>query len=73
MPYLCEKFGKTDALYPKDIKKRAIIHQRLHFNGGIFFPRITAALVSGQTLQIDDDRVTIDYLFIPVETHNFPW
>lgn len=46
MPYLVEKYGKDDALYPKDIKKRAIITQRLHFDSNVLFPRGGAITVS---------------------------
>ncbi|XP_065211016.1 uncharacterized protein LOC135839077 [Planococcus citri] len=33
--YLVDKYGKDDELYPKDLKNRAIVNQRLHFNNGI--------------------------------------
>ncbi|KAJ3663902.1 hypothetical protein Zmor_008120 [Zophobas morio] len=39
MPYLLSKYGKDDALYPKDPKKRAIVDQRLHFDGGVAWAR----------------------------------
>ncbi|KAJ8929945.1 hypothetical protein NQ314_017310 [Rhamnusium bicolor] len=39
MGYLVEKYGKDKSLYPKDIKKRAIIDQRLHFDSGVIFAR----------------------------------
>lgn len=44
--YLVSKYGKTDSLYPKDLQKRAIVDQRLHFDSGILFPRIGAIVVS---------------------------
>ncbi|XP_018333400.2 uncharacterized protein LOC108742625 [Agrilus planipennis] len=37
--YLVGKFGKDDSLYPKDLRKRAIVDQRLHFNNGTLLPR----------------------------------
>ncbi|KAF4519147.1 hypothetical protein B566_EDAN007422 [Ephemera danica] len=37
--YLVSKYGKDDSLYPKDVKKRAIVDQRLHFDSGILYPR----------------------------------
>lgn len=42
--YLISKFGKDDSLYPSDIKKRAIINQRLHFDSGILFPAARGTL-----------------------------
>nr|UEN71121.1 glutathione S transferase-E7 [Glyphodes pyloalis] len=38
--YLVSQYGDTDALYPKDPKKRALIDQRLHFDSGILFPAL---------------------------------
>ncbi|XP_030753906.1 glutathione S-transferase 1-like [Sitophilus oryzae] len=40
--YLVGKYGKNDSLYPKDLQKRAIVDQRLHFDSGILFPRMGA-------------------------------
>ncbi|XP_065205024.1 uncharacterized protein LOC135834946 [Planococcus citri] len=42
--YLVNKYGKNDALYPKDPKARAIVDQRLHFDNGVLFTKfITVA------------------------------
>lgn len=38
--YLCEKYGKTDRLYPKDLAKRAQVDARLHFDSGHLFARM---------------------------------
>lgn len=38
--YLCEKYGKNDHLYPKDLLKRALIDSRLHFDSGHLFCRM---------------------------------
>lgn len=35
--YLIEKYGKNDALYPKDPKTRAVINQRIYFDMGTLF------------------------------------
>ncbi|XP_011304616.1 glutathione S-transferase D7 isoform X3 [Fopius arisanus] len=35
--YLCDKYGRDDSLYPKDLERRAIIDQRLYFDCGILF------------------------------------
>lgn len=37
--YLAEKYGKDDALYPKDLKQRAIINQRLFFDTSVLYQR----------------------------------
>ncbi|XP_055381550.1 glutathione S-transferase 1-1-like [Condylostylus longicornis] len=39
MIYLAEKYGKTDSLYPKCPKKRALINQRLFFDMGTLYQR----------------------------------
>ncbi|CAG9839371.1 unnamed protein product [Diabrotica balteata] len=39
MTYLVSKYGKNDSLYPKDLQKRAIVDQRLHFDSNILFAR----------------------------------
>ncbi|XP_058450858.1 glutathione S-transferase 1-like [Malaya genurostris] len=39
--YLCEKYGKGDAWYPRDPKKRAIVNQRLYFDMGTLYQRFS--------------------------------
>ncbi|KAG8331938.1 Glutathione S-transferase [Homalodisca vitripennis] len=39
LTYLAEKFGKDDSLYPKDVKKRALVNQRLYFDIGTLYQR----------------------------------
>lgn len=36
--YLVSTYGKTDALYPKDTKVRALIDQRMYYDAGVIFP-----------------------------------
>jgi len=38
--YLVEKYGKTDSLYPKCPKKRAVVNQRLYFDLGTLYQRL---------------------------------
>lgn len=35
--YLCEKYAKTDALYPKDLLKRTEVNQRLFFDASVIY------------------------------------
>ena len=35
--YLVNKYGKDDALYPKDPEVRARVDQRLYFDMGVFY------------------------------------
>ncbi|KAI4470439.1 glutathione s transferase d10 isoform a-related [Holotrichia oblita] len=35
--YLVEKYGKNDALYPKDVVRRTLVNQRLFFDEGTMF------------------------------------
>lgn len=37
--YLADKYGKNDDLYPKDVAKRAVVHQRLYFDMGTLYLR----------------------------------
>jgi len=38
--YLIEQYGKDDSLYPKDVKKQAVINQRLYFDMGSMYPSL---------------------------------
>lgn len=37
--YLVEQYGKDDTLYPKDVKQRAIVDERLYFDMGVLYQR----------------------------------
>lgn len=39
--YLVEKHGRED-LYPKDLKRRAVVNQRLYYDSSMLYPRIRA-------------------------------
>lgn len=44
--YLVGQYGADDTLYPKDdYRKRAVIDQRLHFEGGVLYERCSTAAV----------------------------
>ncbi|KAH8297204.1 hypothetical protein KR044_006696 [Drosophila immigrans] len=42
--YLVSKYGKDDSLYPKDLLKRAVVDQRLHFESGVVFANALRAI-----------------------------
>ncbi|XP_066993925.2 glutathione S-transferase 1-1-like [Anabrus simplex] len=39
LSYLVQQYGKDDSLYPKDVKKRAQVDQRLYFDMGTLYQR----------------------------------
>jgi len=43
MAYLVDKYAKDDALYPKDLYKRAMVDTRLYFDIGTLYPGLMAA------------------------------
>lgn len=43
--YLVDKYGKDDSLYPKDLKKRALVNQRLYFDSSSLYVKIRAICV----------------------------
>lgn len=47
--YLVNKYGKDDSLYPREYKKRAIVDQRLHFDNGVLFTRLSNLVVGSYT------------------------
>ncbi|KAJ3663904.1 hypothetical protein Zmor_008122 [Zophobas morio] len=44
MAYLVSKYATSDSLYPSDIKTRALVDQRLHFDSGVAFRTLTQIL-----------------------------
>lgn len=44
--YLVDKYGKNDSLYPKDLKIRTLINEKLFFDTGVIFPRLKSMVVS---------------------------
>lgn len=51
--YLVDKYGKDDSLYPKDLKKRGVVNQRLFFNEGIFFHALLGVAVSSYCYDVN--------------------
>ncbi|CAH0695714.1 unnamed protein product [Spodoptera exigua] len=68
--YLADKYGKDDHFYPKDLKKRALVNQRLYFDSSSLYVKIRAIcfpiLFLGETeIQKplkDDLNVTLGFL-----------
>ena len=46
MVYLVEKYGKDDALYPKDVETKAIINQYFYFDMGPLYSQFAEIYVS---------------------------
>lgn len=65
MAYLVRRYGKDDALYPKDFIKRAIVDQRLHFETGVLFQgclrNIALPIFYGNELEVP--RAKIDAIY----------
>ncbi|XP_049937466.1 glutathione S-transferase D7-like isoform X1 [Schistocerca serialis cubense] len=40
--YLVSRYGKDESLYPKDVKQRALVDQRLYFEATVLLPRLRA-------------------------------
>nr|AIL29313.1 glutathione S-transferase epsilon 4 [Cnaphalocrocis medinalis] len=38
--YLADTYGNNSALYPKDVKQRALVNQKLFFNSSVLFTRL---------------------------------
>ncbi|XP_017892800.1 glutathione S-transferase 1-like [Ceratina calcarata] len=60
--YLVDKYGKNDSLYPKDLQKRALVDQYLHFDSWSLFPAARNAfrplfLQSGK--EISEDKMKV--------------
>jgi len=44
MAYLVGKYGSDDSLYPKDLAKRALVDQRMHYDSGNVFAMLRAII-----------------------------
>lgn len=80
MAYLVSKYGKDDSLYPKDLLKRAVVDQRLHFETGVVFQdglkNITAPMFfknQTQILQHKIDAILNVYSFLETFLSDMPY
>ncbi|EFA00271.1 glutathione S-transferase 1-like [Tribolium castaneum] len=77
--YLVSKYAKNDALYPQDVKKRAVVDQRLHFESGTVFVRLLKItrpiLFEGKTTidPKDRDNILEAYGFLDVFLNGKQW
>ncbi|KAH8331781.1 hypothetical protein KR074_011535 [Drosophila pseudoananassae] len=58
--YLVSKYGKDDSLYPKDLQKKAIVDQRLHYDSSVVTgaaKAITAPLFWENKLEIPKAKI----------------
>jgi len=62
--YLVDKYAKDDSLYPKDLKKRAIVDNMLHFNNSCLWQSIrghfSLRLIYGKPYDADKEAVFKD-------------
>ncbi|XP_046988835.1 glutathione S-transferase 1-1-like [Schistocerca americana] len=56
--YLISKYGKNDALYPKDVNRRVLVDQRLFFDQD-FYSRIVSVFVTPKFLRKQTDPSSI--------------
>lgn len=80
MTYLVSKYGKDDTLYPKDLLKRALVDQRLHFETGVVFQgslrNITCPLLMRNETRIPKhkiDAIVETYEFLEVFLKDSPY
>ncbi|XP_047027292.1 glutathione S-transferase 1-like [Helicoverpa zea] len=77
--YLVTKYGKNSSLYPTDLKKRAVIDQRLHFDSGVLFPSLSRLIepvfFKGEKAFRPDDveRVKTAYGFVDAFLSKSQW
>lgn len=58
--YLVEKFAKDDSLYPKDLRLRTVVNQRLFFDASYLFQRLYEVLIPlyyGQHKEIPEAKI----------------
>jgi glutathione S-transferase len=58
--YMVEKFAKDDSMYPKDLKLRTVVNQRLFFDASYLFQRLYEVLIPlyyGQHKEIPESKL----------------
>lgn len=80
MAYLVSKYGKDDSLYPRDLLKRAVVDQRLHFDSGVLFASalraITKLVLSLGITVVPKERIeaiteAYDFLELFLKDHDY--
>lgn len=46
LAYLVSAYSKDDTLYPRDIRMRALVDQRIHFDLGTLYARLSDYMVN---------------------------
>jgi glutathione S-transferase len=58
--YLVSRYGKSDDLYPRDIKRRGVVNQRLHFDSGVASTtgsRVIFGILNDSKTSVDQEDV----------------
>jgi hypothetical protein len=59
-----DKYARNDSLYPKDIKKRAVVNQMLYFDATTMYHRILNYYVSNVQKLLKNQWLIYKYIFI---------
>ncbi|XP_044766831.1 glutathione S-transferase 1-like [Coccinella septempunctata] len=79
MAYLVPKYSRDDSLYPKDLKKRAMVDQKLHFDTGFLFNHVRLFVkkcYAGRCKIVEDyekDFITLGYNFLETFLNETPY
>ncbi|CAH1644204.1 unnamed protein product [Spodoptera littoralis] len=69
LAYLADTYAKDESWYPKDVKKRALVSQKLFFNVAIIFRRLR--IISYYVIQKGRKTLEQDWLDDIVEAYGF--
>ncbi|KAH9644303.1 hypothetical protein HF086_003802 [Spodoptera exigua] len=71
LTYLADTYGKDDSWYPKDVKKRTLVNQKLFFNAAVLFQKLrnitknplhTIPVLEDGDLIVHDSHAILGYL-----------